>query len=155
MMTPKTEIHNIRLGKMLCKVTGHIFANTRPHQLHWGDREMGTAISCTQCSQVTELIQKVSGSFLKAPSLHAAFSCVINAQMCACAHAYRSAGGTRSTNGCTFSSSHRGCGAGPADPVTAGPMFGMRWCHRPFACRQETRILSAQIHASTNFTVRA
>ena len=29
-----------------------MLANTRPHQLHWGDREMGTAISCTECSQV-------------------------------------------------------------------------------------------------------
>ena len=29
-----------------------------PHQLHWGDREMGTAISCTECSQVAGLIQK-------------------------------------------------------------------------------------------------
>ena len=46
---------------MLCKVThcaGHISANTRPHQLRWGDREMGTTISCTECSQVADLIQK-------------------------------------------------------------------------------------------------
>ena len=31
---------------MLCKVThcaGRVSANTRPHQLRWGDREMGTA----------------------------------------------------------------------------------------------------------------
>ena len=44
---------------MLCKVThctGHILANTRPHQLHWGDWEMGTVISCTECSQVAGLI---------------------------------------------------------------------------------------------------
>ena len=27
--------------------------------LHWGDREMGTAISCTECSQMAGLIQKV------------------------------------------------------------------------------------------------
>ena len=36
---------------MLCKVThcaGCILANTRPHQLHWGDQEMGTAISWSQ-----------------------------------------------------------------------------------------------------------
>ena len=33
-------------------------ANTRPHQLRWGDREIGTAISCTECSQVAGLIQK-------------------------------------------------------------------------------------------------
>ena len=31
---------------------GRVSANTRPHQLHWGDREMGTTISCTKCSQV-------------------------------------------------------------------------------------------------------
>ena len=47
---------------MLCKVThcaGCVSANTRPHQLHWGDWEMGTAISCTECSQVAGLIQKL------------------------------------------------------------------------------------------------
>ena len=46
---------------MLCKVThcaGRVSANTRPHQLRWGDREVGTAISCTECSQVAGLIQK-------------------------------------------------------------------------------------------------
>ena len=39
---------------MLRKVTyctGHILVNARPHQLHWGDREMGLAISCTKCSR--------------------------------------------------------------------------------------------------------
>ena len=49
---------------MLCKVThctGRVLANTRPHQLRWGDREMGTAISCIKCSQVAGLIQKVGG----------------------------------------------------------------------------------------------
>ena len=48
---------------MLCKVThcaGRVSANTRLHQLHWGDREMGTAIiSCVECSQVAGLIHKV------------------------------------------------------------------------------------------------
>ena len=34
--------------------TGHVFANTRPHQLCWGDQEMGTAISCTKYSQVAD-----------------------------------------------------------------------------------------------------
>ena len=60
---------------MLCKVThcaGHVSANTRPHQLHWGDREMGTAISCIECSQVADLILKGGREFLKAPSLRAA-----------------------------------------------------------------------------------
>ena len=44
---------------------------TRPHQLHC-DQEMGTAISCTECSQVAGLIQKVDTSSSKAPSLCAA-----------------------------------------------------------------------------------
>ena len=51
---------------MLYKVThcaGHVSANISPHQLHWGDREMGTAISCTERSQVYR-------SSLKAPSFH-------------------------------------------------------------------------------------
>ena len=56
-----TEIHEqainhisikIKQALMLCKVTHCISANTRPHLLHWGDREMGTANSCTECSQV-------------------------------------------------------------------------------------------------------
>ena len=50
---------------MLCKVThcaGCVSANTRPHQLRWGDREMGTAISCIKYSQVTGFIQKVGRS---------------------------------------------------------------------------------------------
>ena len=57
---------------MLYKVThcaGRVSANTRPHQLHWGDREMGTAISCTECSQPYSKIGKESS---KAPSLRAA-----------------------------------------------------------------------------------
>ena len=39
---------------IICEVThciGHALANTRPHQLRWGDREMGTAISCIECSK--------------------------------------------------------------------------------------------------------
>ena len=47
---------------MLRKVThcaGRVSANTRPHQLRWGDWEMGTAISCTKWSQVAGLIQKL------------------------------------------------------------------------------------------------
>ena len=48
---------------MLCKV---IHRNSRPHQLRWGDWEMGTAISCTECSQTTRLIQKVARDSLKA-----------------------------------------------------------------------------------------
>jgi len=57
---------------MLCKVThcaGRVSANTRPHQLHWGDREMVTARSCIKCSQVAGLIQKVGRSSSEASSL--------------------------------------------------------------------------------------
>ena len=50
-----------KIGLDFMKVThcvGCILANAiyMPHQLHWGDREMGTAISCTECSQVAGLI---------------------------------------------------------------------------------------------------
>ena len=51
---------------------GRVSANTRPHQLRWGDREMGTAISCTECSQVAGLIHKIGRDSSKAPSLRAA-----------------------------------------------------------------------------------
>ena len=62
---------------MLHKVThcaGRVSANTRPHQLHWGDQEMGTATLCTKCSQVAGLIQKLveTPRYSKAPSLCAA-----------------------------------------------------------------------------------
>ena len=46
---------------MFCKVihrTGRVSANTRPHQLHWGNQEMGTAISCIECSQMAGIVQK-------------------------------------------------------------------------------------------------
>ena len=49
---------------MLCKVThctGRVSANTRPHQLRWGDQKMGTAIiSCVECSQDMYILQTVS-----------------------------------------------------------------------------------------------
>ena len=57
---------------MLRKVThcaGRISANTRPHQLRWGDREMGTAISCKECSQVAGLIHKLA----QTPQKHCLF----------------------------------------------------------------------------------
>ena len=62
---------------MLRKVThcaGRVSANTRPHQLRWGGWEMGTAISCTKCSQVAGLIQKLveTPRTSKAPSLRPA-----------------------------------------------------------------------------------
>ena len=45
--------------------------NIRPHQLHWDDQWMGTAISCTKYSQMAGLtcIQMASRSALKASSL--------------------------------------------------------------------------------------
>ena len=62
---------------MFHKVThcaGGVSANTRSHQLRWDDQEMGTAISCTKCSQVAGLIQKLveTPRSSKAPSVHAA-----------------------------------------------------------------------------------
>ena len=33
-------------------------ANTRPHQLRWGDREIATTIAGIECSQVAGLPQK-------------------------------------------------------------------------------------------------
>ena len=50
----------------------HILANTKPDQLRWGDREMGTAISCIECSQMPSLNEKVVENPSKAPSLRAA-----------------------------------------------------------------------------------
>ena len=49
------------------KCAGQISANTRPHHLHWGDWEMGTAtcISFTKCSQVAGLVHTVGTSMFK------------------------------------------------------------------------------------------
>ena len=62
---------------MLCKVnhccTGRVSANTRSHQLCLGDWEMGTAISCTEYSQVSGIIKKAGESSLKAQSLQLSF----------------------------------------------------------------------------------
>ena len=96
---------------MLCKVTrcaGRVSANTRPHQLRWGDREMGTAISCTECSQVAGLIQKS----VETPRKHRLFVQLFFVQLsfvrrsyvaidrrvlfCVRARAYRGTGGTGS-----------------------------------------------------------
>ena len=49
-----------------------ILANTKPDQLLWGDRGIGTAISCIECSQMPSLNEKVVENPSKAPSLHAA-----------------------------------------------------------------------------------
>ena len=64
---------------MLCKVThcaGRVLANTNPHHLCCGDQEMGTAISCTKCSQMAGLSQKVSRSYSEVSSLRAAVLCL-------------------------------------------------------------------------------
>ena len=100
---------------MLRKVThcaGRVSANTKPHQLRWGDREKGTAISCTKYSQVAGLIQKLEEipRSSKVPSFHPAV--LRAAALCSKilrsdhrvrervrARAYRGAGGTGSTNG--------------------------------------------------------
>ena len=53
---------------MLFKVThcaGCVSPNTRPHQLRWGDREMGTAILCIECIHMAGLIQKVTENLQK------------------------------------------------------------------------------------------
>ena len=47
----------------------HDSANTRPHQLCWGDHEMVTAISCTKCSQVPGHI-------------HAHYTCIVFTTCC-------------------------------------------------------------------------
>ena len=44
-------------------------------QLRWGHQEMGTAISCTECSQMAGLIQKVVETPRKHLSLHVAVLC--------------------------------------------------------------------------------
>ena len=50
---------------------GCILANTVPHQLCWGDWEMGNAISCRKCIQVADLIHMVGRSTSKVASLRA------------------------------------------------------------------------------------
>ena len=52
----------------------HILANTRPHQLHWGDWEMGqvqNAVRWLALFKWCGLIEMVCRDFLKAPSLSA------------------------------------------------------------------------------------
>ena len=67
---------------MLYKVihcAGHILANTRPHQLHWGDREMGqvqNAVRWLALFKRCGLIEMVCRDFLKAPSLISAESSI-------------------------------------------------------------------------------
>ena len=53
-------------------MSGQVLATVRPHQLCWGDWEVGTAISCTKCSHVAGLIHMTDRSSLTVVSLHAA-----------------------------------------------------------------------------------
>ena len=103
---------------MLCKVThcaGLVSANTRPHQLCWGDREMGTAISCIECSQLAGFIS----NSVETPQKHRLFMHLFFMQLffiqglyvviviinhhvlLVCKHvcAFRGAGGAGSING--------------------------------------------------------
>ena len=103
---------------MLCKVThyaGLVSVNTRPHQLCWGDQEMGTAVSCIECSQLAGLIS----NSVETPQKHCLFMHLFFVQLffiqglyiviviinhhvlLVCKHVcvFRSAGGTASING--------------------------------------------------------
>ena len=58
---------------MLCKVhhcAGHVLANTRLHQLCWGDWEMGTAVSCAFSNILSAESTYIlySGKFLRGSS---------------------------------------------------------------------------------------
>ena len=44
------------LGLQSHLLRGTYFSQYHPHQLDWGDQEMGTAISCTKHGQVTDII---------------------------------------------------------------------------------------------------
>ena len=70
---------------MLCKVThctGRVSANTRPHQLRWGDGEMGTAISCTEVRWLA-LFKSLSCVAIVIIDRHVLS---VRKCMCACAH---------------------------------------------------------------------
>ena len=57
---------------MLCKVThcaGHVSANTRPHQLCLGDREMGTAMDMI-LHNVHICMWQLDENFVFEPTLH-------------------------------------------------------------------------------------
>ena len=60
---------------MLCKVTqcaGRVSANTRPHQLRWGDREMETAYIMHRMQSGGWPYSEVGRDSSKAPSLRVA-----------------------------------------------------------------------------------
>ena len=64
----RISLQKIALDVNYC--AGYISTNTRDYQLCWGDREMGTANSCTKCSQVAGFIQKVGRRSSKVMDVH-------------------------------------------------------------------------------------
>ena len=89
----------------LKKGTGLISANTRSHQLRWGDWEMGTAISCTQyirwlalSRRSVEALQRHRAAIFRLKIV--AIIIVTCLSMRACV--YGSAGGTKSSIGWFF-----------------------------------------------------
>ena len=56
----KPHLPKNRFSKVT-QYTGRVSANTRLHQLCWGEWEMGTAISCTECSQLAGLMYYPKG----------------------------------------------------------------------------------------------
>ena len=60
-----------------CTCAGLGSANTRPHQLCWGDQEVGTAISPTKCSQVAGFIHTTGRSSSNTASL-CAYTCRVD-----------------------------------------------------------------------------
>ena len=70
---------------MLCKVThcvGHVAANTRPHQQHWGNEEMEAVISCKKTVRWLALSTRSELPSLSAPYL-VIKSVTTNLQCCA------------------------------------------------------------------------
>ena len=72
-----SELHlpEQKKAQMLCKVihcVRCISANTRPNQLRRGNREMGTAISYTECSRTADLVHTTGRSNLDMVPLLAA-----------------------------------------------------------------------------------
>ena len=44
------SINHIFAGLDVMQSVGYVSTNTRPHQLRWGDLDMGTAVSCVMCN---------------------------------------------------------------------------------------------------------
>ena len=54
------HMHEQSINHKVSHCAGCILANTRPHQLYWGDQEMGTAISCTACVPIQHKLSRWS-----------------------------------------------------------------------------------------------